>query len=92
MKFIISAMVAIALMTGCTANERAKSFGGKLTINLPCNQKLFDLTWKETNLWYAYRPMRDWESATAETYTFKEDSSWGMMEGEVTFVESKCNR
>jgi len=85
MKIIAAALVTFALMTGCTANERAKSWGGDMTIRLPCDQKLFDVTWKETDLWYVTRRMHPDE--TAETYIFREDSSWSMMEGTVTFVE-----
>ena len=47
------------MLCSCTANCRAKNFGGKMAIDLPCDQKLFDVTWKEDNLWYAMRPMEE---------------------------------
>lgn len=59
--------------------------GGTTTVELPVDHKLFDVTWKKDNLWYATRPMRADE--TPETYTFKEDSSFGIFEGTVIFVE-----
>ena len=74
-------------MVGCTEKQRAKKWGGKVTIKLECGQKLFDVTWKESSLWYATRPMKSGE--VPETYSFREDSSYGLMEGEVTFVECR---
>lgn len=34
----------------CSRNERAKNFGGNMTITLPCQQKLVNITWKESEL------------------------------------------
>jgi hypothetical protein len=67
--------------------ERAKHFGGSMTIKLDRGQKLVDVTWKESSLWYMTKPMR--EGDEAETYSFKEDSSYGIMQGTVIFVETK---
>jgi len=69
----------------CTKNQRAKNFGGNMTITLPCQQKLVNITWKETELWYLTRPMRADE--TAETSVFQEDSTYNIMEGKVTISE-----
>jgi len=91
MKKLVSLLIVTALLgltLGCTENIRARSFGGKSTVELKCNQKLFDVTWKATDLWYVTRSMQDGE--TAESYTFAEESTWGMMEGTVHFVESVC--
>jgi len=71
----------------CTQNQRAKNFGGKAEINLPENQKLINATWKDDNLWYLTRPMRADE--TPETYTFSEESSWGVWEGAYIIHERK---
>ena len=74
-------------MAGCTANERAKQYGGTMQVNLPPGQKLVNATWKDENqLWYLMRPMREGEKP--EVVTFKEDSSFGLVEGTVVFVES----
>lgn len=72
---------------GCTSNQRAKNFGGTMTIDLPPGQKLVVATWKEDDLWYLYRPMRSGEAE--ETSILKEDSSFGMMKGTVIFKEHK---
>jgi hypothetical protein len=87
MKKVILSIVAIAMLASCTQNERAKSFGGTATVNLPQGQKLVNITWKEDQIWYLTRPMNS--ADTAETYTFQEESSYGMMEGTVILKESK---
>lgn len=82
------AALALLALAGCTEKQRARSFGGETSVDLRCGQKLFDVTWKESGLWYASRPMREGEQP--ETYTFQEDSSYGVLEGSVTFNESRC--
>lgn len=83
----IMAMVLVAMfLTGC--HGTTKNFGGSMTLKLPPNQKLEEITWKDDDsLWYLTRPMRDDE--VAETHTFQQDSEWGVFEGTVTVVESK---
>ena len=71
-------------MCGC-AQIAAKSFGGDITLTLDKGQKLEEITWKDDELWYVTRPMR--EDEHAETHTFQESSVWGVMEGSVTVVE-----
>lgn len=83
-KFMI---LGLLLFCGCTAQSRAKNFGGKDTKDLPKNQKLVNVTWKETDMWILTRPMRSDE--VPETYTFKCNSSFGILEGEITIKESK---
>jgi hypothetical protein len=89
MKRILLAVSVFAVIwfTSCTEQTRAKSFGGNMTINLQPNQKLVNATWKNSDLWYLteqgdsnFKPKR---------YTFQESSTFGMMEGTVTFIESK---
>lgn len=48
-------LILLLILTGCTDNTRARSFGGNTTIELPAGEKLFDVTWKEANLWYCTR-------------------------------------
>lgn len=81
------AVVAIVL-TGCTQEQRAKNFGGDIVVDVKCDNKLFDVMWKDDNLWYAVRPMRSDEKP--ETFTFIEQSSFSIWEGTVTFNESRC--
>ena len=85
---IAAAATAFVGLAGCTEKQRARSFGGESSIDLPCDKKLFDVTWKGDNIWFVTREMRDDESA--EEYSFQEESSFGMLEGTVTFKESRC--
>ena len=86
--FVLFLILAPSLsFIGCIENCRAKSWGGSMTVELPCGHKLFDVTWKEDDIWYAVRPMR--EGGSSETYTFVEDSYFGVLEGSVTFVECR---
>lgn len=81
---ICAAMLMISLF-GC--NSVTRQFGGSQTINLEENKKFLNSTWKEDSLWILTRDMR--EDEKAETYTFREYSNFGMLEGTVTIVESK---
>lgn len=87
MKKLIFILSILFLVTSCTENSRAKNWGGSYTIHLPKGQKLIESTWKNSNLWYLTRPMRNDE--TPETFVFHEDSQYGIVEGEVIFIESK---
>lgn len=83
---LILSIVALSICS-CTQNQRAKKYGGTATVDLPVNQKLVNATWKDDQLWYLYRPMNSDE--IPQSYTFKEESSYGIIEGEVIFKESK---
>jgi len=69
----------------CTENVRAKTFGGTTVVELPPKTKLVSATWKDTDLWYLYRPANPGETPTS--LTLKEDSSFGLLEGQVIFNE-----
>lgn len=86
MRKLLSILVLVACLTSaCTEKQRARQYGGITTTMLPKGQKLVVVTWKEDNLWILTRPMKEGE--TPETYTFKEDSSYGFAEGTVTIKE-----
>lgn len=68
-----------------TGSVIAKKVGGSATIILPDNQKLQLVTWKNDNMWVLYRPMRNDEHA--ETYTYQEDSKFGLLEAKITIRE-----
>ena len=70
-----------------TGNVVAKRLGGSATVTLPDNQKLQLVTWKEDGMWLLYRPMRADEQA--ETYTYQEDSKFGILEASITIREVK---
>lgn len=80
-------VLPLLVLFGCTENQRAKSWGGDATLDLPKGEKLVNVTWKESQLWYLTRPMKSEE--TAETYVFHESSNYGVMEGTVTITEHK---
>jgi len=77
-------------VVGCTEQDRAKSFGGSTTIELPKGKKLVMVTWKESQIWFLTREMR--EGDLVETYNFAEKSSWGILEGSVTIKENPSSR
>lgn len=78
-------LLASTLILGCTKNERVRMFGGKKEITLPPHQRLVNVTWKDTDLWYLTRPENNNEPC--HTYTFTEDSTWGLANGTVAIKE-----
>jgi hypothetical protein len=87
MKKIIVAltMVLSLVFTSCTENTRTKAFGGSMVIEVPAGNKVTNMTWKEGNLWYSYRPFLENEKPC--TQIFVEESSFGILNGTVTFIE-----
>lgn len=66
----------------------SRKFGGDMTIKLQPGEKLVEATWKDgSNLWYLVEPMDS--DYIPKTKVFKESSLFGVMQGSVTFVESK---
>ena len=84
-KRIIAMALAVMCLTGC--HNTTRSFGGSMELELPANQKLEEITWKDDSLWYLTRPMK--EDEEAEIHTFAQDSEWGVFEGTVTIIERK---
>ena len=91
MKKILTLLVVVLVvfaMSSCTEQSRAKDLGGETTIKLEPGQKLVEATWKgDGDLWYLTEPMDS--DYIPKTKTFKESSSWGIMEGTVTFIETR---
>jgi hypothetical protein len=84
---ILILVVGISLVsTSCTQNSRAKKYGGNMTINLEPNEKLVNMTWKDSNLWVLTRPMLSGEQP--QVYKFKEKSPLGIIEGTITIIET----
>ena len=73
-------------LNSCTDNIRAKNWGGEITITLEPGQKVVNATWKDSDLWILTRPMRSEE--IPEVFYFIENSTWGVFEGKITFIES----
>lgn len=84
--FLLAIVLGITI-SSCTENERAKAFGGTMTVNLEPGKKLVEATWKESQLWYLVEPMED--NYVPKTKEFIEESDFGIMEGKVVFVESR---
>lgn len=84
---VVGFIASVLMLTSCTQNNRVKNFGGSAKITLPKGKKLVTVTWKDANLWYLTRDMRD--SDVAETYEFHEESSFGVWEGTYIIKETK---
>lgn len=75
--FIISSLAL--LFASCTENIRARKFGGTEEVKLKPNEKVLNVTWKETQMWILTQ-----DTVTGITY-FREKSSLGIVEGVVVF-------
>lgn len=80
-------MALAAILFSCTDNIRTKTYGGTSTIDLPSNEKLINVSWKESDLWYLTRPMT--ASDVPETYKYQEKSSFGVWQGTFIIKEHK---
>jgi hypothetical protein len=85
-KVFLSLVLGMSLLS-CTENSRVKNWGGDGTIKLPKGKKLVNVTWKETEVWYLTREMDS--NDVVETYQFHEESSYGVIEGTYTIIETK---
>ena len=83
-RFFVAALVAagLAVLSGCE-QQLARSFGGTLKADIPSGTQLVAVTWKGADLWVLYFDPR------TNTCTFKENSTYGVMEGAV--VIANCN-
>lgn len=87
MKKILFVLFAVATLSSCE-QYITRQYGGNTTIKLEKGEKLIEATWKdEGDLWYLVEPMDS--DYTPKTKVFKESSLYGVMEGSVTFIESK---
>lgn len=85
MKKIFFAALLSMMLFGLTAcQSTTKNLGGTTTIKLKPGVKLEEITWKDDDLWYLTRPMRDNESA--ETHTFDQSTDFGF-KGQVIIIE-----
>lgn len=85
MKKLALVFAMLAAGAGCTEQMRARSYGGSASIALAPGVKLVTATWKESDLWLLTRKAKQGEQP--ETYTFKESSSMGLLEGTVIIQE-----
>lgn len=86
-KKILFISALIFTFISCTENSISRKLGGTMTVNLPKGEKLVMATWKETSLFYLTEPMDS--GYIPKTKIFREDSSWGLVESKVLFIESR---
>ena len=85
-KLILTLALALSIFgIGCTENYKAKQMGGNIRKELPVGEKLVMVTWKEERFWILTRKRQSNE--IPQTYTFKQDSPFGVIEGTVTLIE-----
>ena len=90
MKTIVKIMMMFAVLTittSCTEQQRVRRYGGKMQVKLPKGEKLIMATWKESNLFYLTEQMDS--SYIPKNKKFRESSNFGILQSEITFVESK---
>lgn len=86
-KILFAIAFGFLLLTcvSCTENLRTRQYGGTSIVELDPGQKLVEVTWKETSLWYLTEPMEP--GYEPKIKVFQEDSRFGIMEGKVIFHE-----
>jgi len=86
-KLMIIAVLSMFVLS-CTQNSRAKQFGGTAKLEVPCGERVTNITWKDDQLWYSTVPME--VGYEPKVHTFREESSFGVMEGKYILTETKC--
>lgn len=76
-------LLIVVTMVSCTSNERARNYGGTEVIELDNNERLVNITWKQDDIWVLTKT----DTTKPTTYSFKEKSSYGVMEGEIIIKE-----
>lgn len=90
MKKVFGIITVAALLLGtasCTEQIVTRNLGGKMDVKLPKGEKLMMATWKNTSLFYLTEPMDS--GYVPKKKKFCENSGYGVMETEITFIESK---
>lgn len=77
------ALVLTLSLVGCTDNDRARNYGGTSTINLKPGARVVNVTWKDVDLWILTKQ----DTTKPTSYSFKEKSSLGILEGEIIINE-----
>ncbi len=84
----IVALTIMTLIYGCTENQSARNYGGTETVQLEKGVRLVNVTWKGDeqlgSLWILTK--KD-TTIKPTTYSFKEKSNFGVMEGTVIIIE-----
>lgn len=88
-KFVLFFILCCTIFcaTSCTEQSRARNFGGKVNIKIPTGYKVTSATWKDNDLFYFIEKMED--NYIPKEKKFIENSSYGVFETEVIFIETK---
>jgi len=86
---LLLVVLAFSCFRGCSEQSMAKNWGGETSVTLEPNQKLMEVTWKDSSLWILTKDMS--ENDSAESYRFYEKDTIGMMEGCVYINEVKLS-
>lgn len=73
----IAVLLLIVSLVGCTANSRARNYGGKEELQLEPDEILINITWKDSDMWVLT------EDTIQHVKHFRESSSFGIWNGEV---------
>lgn len=79
MKKVLLSIIILAGMSSCTENQRARTFGGTSTVELPKDVVVVNASWKKEDLWLTLK-----NTTTNEVY-LQESSSFGLIQGTVKF-------
>ena len=83
------AMALAISFSSCTENQRAKRWGGSMTVNVEPGYEVMMATFKEdADMWYMVRKMSDDYVPTDKILI--ENSAWNVWEGRVTFHETRA--
>ena len=74
---IVLIIGAVAALSSCTDNSRARNWGGTEEVTLKPNEIVLNVTWKNDEMWICTK------DTTSGVVYFREKSSWGMLEGTV---------
>jgi len=77
MKKVLYVVLGVIMITSCTDNQRARSWGGTEEVSLKKNEVLMNITWKGDDMWVLTK-----DTTTGECH-FREHSSFGIIEGEI---------
>lgn len=88
MKKILFVLVLVCMsLMSCSKQAITRRYGGNMTVNLEPGERLIEATWKENSVWYLVEPMDS--GYKPKTKVFKENSALGIVEGSITFVETR---
>ena len=87
MKVLLLALITMLAISACTENQRARSFGGTLKVQVEPGYKVTMATWKGEDLFYMMEEMEP--TYVPKKKVLKEDATWGVIESKVVFIESR---